>query len=358
MLLLASMAASGDVLLEGVDDQWIREPNLTNWIAFLVFVSLWKLHRFLGQTLLNRANMSPYVFSSYRPSRKKALLRNVETKSESDLSGQSTSSSTTDSRIPPEDDLWLQEQVPGATAAERLRFYVAANCQRESAAKALRSYQEWRVGLSLPEGELSQSFTGNVDEDHWNVAVAKAFRVHGIQYEQQRVPQFARTYETDVGKSLCDSQGARIVHMIPGFIDDRVCAQVVYATVLACYLDEKLHRESSEKITVILDVRGGEGWRNLHVTNQLPFVQHTCQLLLKMFPERLSRAVVFPIPSSFVWLWTIISRCMEKKTREKVAVLAGTATIKAPPPMDQMVAFMTEETAHRLEQERVAAFVS
>ena len=342
------MISPGSSCLEGEDigDQWIRESSMIHPFAVFVFFLLWKLHRCLGRTLfddiLDKSSFARQDVTSLNGS-----VNSVETNKQARISNSE--------QITISNDLWLQKEASESTLAERSRFFAAKGDQ---AAKSLQLYLSWRKQYFLLEQDIEYTPTGNEDQDTWNISTRLACKIHNVKKEVT-LPQFVRTHKLPTSDGdLRDDQGARIFHVTPGRIDERLCATPTYATALAIYLDKKLSRESLEKIAVVLDVRGGMGWRNLNAASQLPFIQHTCRLLLAMFPERLSRAIVYPIPASFVWLWSIASRCIDPKTRNKIGVLSGTATIRARPPTDQMLAYMSEETATRLEQERVDSFAT
>ena len=358
MVLLTTMTSSGAFYLEeeGTVEQWMRESSITHLFAVCVFVLLWKLHRFLGKTLFDDI-LNIFLFHSDSQQDGEHPYANHELPFAKDMQKNLASNVK---RVPIQDDIWLQKQVPDATPAERLRFFIAKGNKADKSSKSLQVYMKWRKQYAQIGDELDYRFTGDEDLDHWNISALLALKLRGEKTEA-KLAQFVRTYTTSSSSSgtcdLRDIQGSRIFHVLPGLIDERVCSTLTYASALAIYLDQKLSRESTEKIAVVVDVRGGMGWRNLHAANQLPFIQHTCQLLLRMFPERLSRAIVYPIPASFVWLWTMASRCIDVKTRDKIALLPGIATIRANPPTEKMLGLMTEETANRLEDERLASFV-
>jgi hypothetical protein len=151
--------------------------------------------------------------------------------------------------------------------------------------------------------------------------------------------------------------GYRIIHIAPGKLDDRLVALETYSLAIALYIDRKLHRDTHKLVTVMIDARGGVGWRNPHATELVPFIQHTSELLLSMFPERLGRAIVYPVPWCLSWIWTVVRCCLDPKTCGKIHLLGGPAKITSPPPREQLALFVSEDLSDRIEAERVSSFV-
>lgn len=248
----------------------------------------------------------------------------------------------------------LEDRVPDATDEERDRFLVAYRGNVEKAAKALSHYLEWRASHAPTPDDLSMVNTGDADTDDWNLSVLCAQRMLS-QKLCVEIPR-AACIRMLQGLPVRDREGFRVLHILPGMMDDRLMSYQTYALAVALYIDRKLARDSTERLTVVIDVRGGRGWRNPHAVKLLPFIKSTSLLLLALFPERMARTLVFPLPSSFAWIWKVVRRVLDPLTREKIAVLTGAAAIVSPPPIPQMTKHLSEEAAHFLEEERVAAF--
>jgi hypothetical protein len=144
--------------------------------------------------------------------------------------------------------------------------------------------------------------------------------------------------------------------MIPGLMDDKLAKAETYALAVAIYFDRKLDRESLERVTVCLDVRAGKGWPNIHALRLIPFMKNSLKLLLRTFPERLHKCVVYPVPPAFLYVWTMISKCLDPVTSEKISVVSGKCTISSPPPQEKLVAFLGADPAKLMEDSRVASF--
>jgi len=250
----------------------------------------------------------------------------------------------------------LEKKFPQSTAEERERFLVAKKGNAEVAAKYLQAYLEWRfIHESVREKLDELVSTGDSDHDDWNIAAAIAMKERN---ENQSAPltRVARTHSIG-DREICDVDGRRIIHITPGLMDDRLASLTTYALSIALYIDRKLERHSLERVTVLIDARGGQGWRNNHAVHLLPFIQHISKLLLSMFPERLSRSLVYPLPPAFGWIWNVAQRWIDPLTRDKICLLTGPATIASPPPSEQMAEYLGKDVVEILEKHRVAAFL-
>lgn len=251
-------------------------------------------------------------------------------------------------------DQCLAQRVPESTPEERTRFLVAKNGNVSVAAKYLIGYLEWRTAHDV-DSEKCVSDSEDNDLNDWNRACAVAMKAcNSIQ--EVALPRVIRIYQRSDWNNITDVDGFRVFHILPGLIDNNLVSLETYALAIALYIDIKLDRRSMERVTVIVDVRGGLGWRNLNARQLLPFIKHTSRLLLTMFPERLARAIVYPVPPTFSWIWKIIRRCIDPKTREKICLLTGPATIISPPPNASMAQYLDHDVIALLESRRVEAF--
>jgi hypothetical protein len=253
----------------------------------------------------------------------------------------------------------LAEIVPTATKAELVRFLTSKKGNVEAATNTLKVYLEWRnahahISTAGEPALLDMDIFADDDWNQWNIAAAAAIKAAGK--EPCILPRIARLHQLS-DKDIVDKQGHRVLHIIPGQMNEQITSLTVYAVAVALYIDRKLPRDSNEKVSVVIDVRGGVGWRNLHASKLLPFIQTTTKLLLAMFPERLSRAIVYPLPPAFGWIWKLSKRCIDPLTADKICILTGPAMIISPPPVTKLCEYMNAETVALLESQRVASFV-
>jgi hypothetical protein len=304
-------------------------------------------------------SLHPDKLQHHHPEKQRSRSASSDTEDESLLSISTDDDDDSKSVVFEEEDFQLEELVPEATAAERLRFLVAKKGNVRIAAKALQAYLQWRsdhqhTGESaLLDMEL---YTDDHDWNDWNIASAAACKA-GKETCRTPLPRIARLHQIE-GNDIRDRRGFRALHIIPGQMDDGLVSLTTYATAVALYIDRKLARESPDRVSVLIDVRGGVGWRNTHVSKLLPFIQTTTKLLVTMFPERLQQAVVYPLPPAFGWIWSVSKRCMDPLTADKICLLTGPATIVSPPPVAQMIEYLDERIVALLEKSRVAAFVT
>ena len=251
----------------------------------------------------------------------------------------------------------VAELFPNATAEERRRFLVARLGDIEGAKAQLGAYLEWREkhdaiekSLDLPKAET--------DEDDWNIAAAVALvSCQEERGDDSRLPRIARIYTLEES-AVCDRDGRRVLHVMPGQIDVELAKASTYAVALALYIDRKLDRASLECLTVALDVRGGRGWPNVPPLRQLPFIQTVIKLLLLMFPERLHRCLLFPVPRAARWIYNIVKAWIDPLTSSKVQLLVGAAKIVSEPPLDAMNEFLEPHVVKFFEGQRHASFLN
>ena len=252
----------------------------------------------------------------------------------------------------------LEVRAPGSTFAERQRFLAARNGNVAAAAVSLSRFLDWLSIHESYERQLdlnSPRFTtGDKDLDDWNISCAVAMKA-GNEDCSMPLPRVIRTYQID-GSDVCDRHGYQIFHIIPAQMDDRLVGTATYALATALYINRKLDRESLVRISVCMDVRAGKGWRNIHAARLVPFMKQTTQLLLSLFPERLHKCLVYPVPSAFMFLWHIIQQCIDKETSEKILLCPGVNKIESPPPVEHMRDSMTIEVVNLLERSRILAF--
>jgi hypothetical protein len=250
----------------------------------------------------------------------------------------------------------LAKAMPASTLEERRRFLSAKKGSMKHATNSLAKYLEWRAEHQLSKEAITTFLVSeDIDLQDWNIAAASAIKRLG-ENPSAVLPQIARMHHMHA-KPVCDRTGKRLVHILPGRMDEGVASLTAYALAVALYIDRKLDRNSSELVCVLIDARGGVGWRNLNAVQLMPFIKHTSKLLLELFPERLSKALVYPVPPALAWVWKIVRRCIDPLTRDKICLLTGPATIASLPPVKQMEAHLEPDTVEFLEQERVAAFL-
>ena len=257
------------------------------------------------------------------------------------------------------DPLW-QIKVPQATLAERTRFYRRHQQNITVAATKCQEYCLWREKHAQLERDVVPTLPlqkYQEDAQDWLVASSVAMAATGCRPGTQPMPQMGRMHILQ-NDYLRDKDGHRIVCVTPGRMDERIVPLPTYSLAFALYLDRKVQRESLETISILVDVRSGQGWRNLNGAQLVSFIKHTLVLLIAMFPERLARAVVYPVPPSFMWVWTVVRTCcLDAATAQKIVLCTGPATMHSPPPTGQLHGWGDPAVATALEDARTAMLV-
>jgi len=260
-----------------------------------------------------------------------------------------------------------------ATMNERRRFLVAEKGNVKATTNRLNFYLNWEEEHTRIKAtnNIQMKPTRDRDYDLWVESCLTAMKRNG-EVDNIVLPRIIRQlcretndtnkctgalegddkYET----ALRDSDGARVFCIRPALMDIRLAKAKTYTLAVAIYLDRSMDRQFAEKVTVIVDVRAGRDWPNTHVLKLIPFVKHSVQLLLPLFPERLHRALVYPVPNAFYYIWTLISKLMDPLTVERVCILEGKCKIEAPPPNEKLKNYLGETALERLEAMRVNSF--
>lgn len=75
-----------------------------------------------------------------------------------------------------------------------------------------------------------------------------------------------------------------------------------------------------------------------------------------MFPERLYRSVLYPLPYAFTWVLNAVKVVIDPVTAKKIVVLPGSAAKTSPMPMNEMTQYVSREVALLCEKERIESF--
>ncbi len=112
---------------------------------------------------------------------------------------------------------------------------------------------------------------------------------------------------------------------LPARIDTTLASTSTYTLSLAIYLERILDRGTTDKITLIIDVRPGHNWANIKAIHLLPFIQSTVKLLSDLHPLRLEQCVIFPVPKIANMIWKAVTPFMGKDVVAKVCIVSGPA---------------------------------
>ncbi len=240
--------------------------------------------------------------------------------------------------------IWLMETaVPQSTQAERKRFSVGSNGNQTAAIEKLRKYIKWR----------SEHCDDTVrDElDSWTYAtqmLQKCSAKNSSPTNLSSLPCIVYVHEETQSMK-------RYVQHLPGRIDTALAKPSTYALALAIYLDHIFDRASDERITLVIDVRAGQGWANILAIHLIPFMQMSCRLLSDLHPERLETCILFPMPKVASVIWNAVKPFLRKDTRKKVVLVNGSAGVNDPVP-ETMSQLMDGDMITQLEEKRRSCF--
>lgn len=135
-------------------------------------------------------------------------------------------------------------------------------------------------------------------------------------------------------------------------------ASEFYVATLGLYLDAIFDRSDSGKATVLIDVRPGKGWPNPPAHKMVGFIRHVASELNDLFPDRLSRCVLYPIPGPAVFLWKLVRGFLDKKLVEQVVLIPGSERMRSKPPNEKLSRFVDPNILTTMEKTRLDLFQS
>jgi len=194
----------------------------------------------------------------------------------------------------------LHLQFPKAPRQELLRFCRARPKSVEEAANMFEDHQEWCKGPgSAQKLEDAEKIVGTGYVTRCGAARdgTPILHVQGARYDPSIEPE---NYVLACAKAIQDARGP----------------------------------DDEGKVTVLVDVRPGEGWANVPAHKMLPFFKLACALLPNHFPERAHRIIVYPMPMLVKTLWRGVRSLLDPVTQEKFVILGGSANIGSPCPAE------------------------
>lgn len=281
----------------------------------------------------------------------------------------------------------LEGQCPEGTEAEYCRFHSAFG---KEAAQNLEMYLEWR---RVHELDNEDALLGRSDAEDWVYAAKKAISfsqraiVEGESVEDgaevgvldpcpssplsfveekrrktllaiQGLPQILFTHELADGQLSRDQHGNLIVHALPSLIDLSLAPEEMWGLAVLIYFDRKLKRDSEEKLTLVMDVRPGMGWPNLTIGPLLGLVKNVTTSASQIFPVRLHKCIVFPVPYVATAVWRLIRVVVPGSLRKRFIFVSGKDEVDSPVPTKVLELCLCDETMIFFEQTRTDLFVA
>jgi hypothetical protein len=279
----------------------------------------------------------------------------------------------------------LQQCHPNATKAECVRFLRCTKSDEKAAASRLDEWLAWRLdnGLKLSIDDVEEEAIPygdefiKADEKLWNEAAKLAMEIFTKSSGDKtctdksvQLPQIIFAFSVDTTTNNKDDgegslpsyprckDGSRMFYLCPARFDVSLAPGEVYALAAGLYLDRRLSRLTTEKVSLICELRGGRGWANPTPWSMLPFIRATSSLLGKHFPERLKRMVLVPMPSSALWVWAAVQKFLDIDTASKVVVVGidGAASNDVDCLAKELDDYITKKDFLLLEERRRSSF--
>lgn len=203
----------------------------------------------------------------------------------------------------------LKSSFPDAAANELQRF-ARARPDPEAAVDMYSAYVQWRSSEGHPR------------------SLAHAFSM--------MPPLFA----SGVKNQGPANDGSRTICLSLCRYDAGVMSDRMYVLALCHLCDEAAGPEADDKITLILDIRVYPGAANPGPSDLMGFGRHAAQILSSMYPERMQRAIVYPLSWWAQMLAASILRLVDSKTSDKVVIVAGENTSEDVP-ADELLSYMS-----------------
>jgi hypothetical protein len=171
-----------------------------------------------------------------------------------------------------------------------------------------------------------------------------------------KLPQIMFLHTKEDGTPATDKNGKRVILVLPAMVDRKLATSDTYALAMAFYLNLKFDRNDEEKMTVIIDVRPGDGWPNQLAITMVNFVRTVTTMLQRFYPERLERLVLFPIPMAALMIWQAMKRFVTNDTMDKLVLVPGPAACASPVPKEVLKEYFDIEIINLMEEKRVEVF--
>jgi hypothetical protein len=172
----------------------------------------------------------------------------------------------------------------------------------------------------------------------------------------KRLQQIIFLHKTKEGKPITDKKGNTILHVLPALINRKQATAETYGLALCFYLDRKFDRSSEEKMTLLLDVRSGEGWPNPLAVFMVNWIRKVTKMIQCHYPERLESMILFPVPWAAMSVWGAIKRVFKYGIMENVALVSGPANTLSPLPKESLEELVDDEVLDLTEEFRIDNF--
>lgn len=130
-------------------------------------------------------------------------------------------------------------------------------------------------------------------------------------------------FHTKTGLPLRDMEGYRVMVQFAGKINTRAASYQFYTEVFSLFIDQHFKRDDNEEVTVFLDCRPGPGWPNVPALGLVGFIRAVVHQLYALFPQRMRRCIIYPVPRAALYLWRLLSAFLDPELRDLMILIPG-----------------------------------
>lgn len=246
----------------------------------------------------------------------------------------------------------LQASFPEATCSECERF---ASAHGVKAAKPkLRDFLEWK--------NKAESILQRYNECSciWEQSMRAAFEEsEGLESFPNCAldPIIVTASDNDEdsdGISRCRAD-CPILCVLPGRMDFATIPCELYTKAMSYYC---LQLYKGEPLTVLVDVRAGQGWPNMSIKRMLSWLRPCCSTIYSFFPGGLHRVIAYPIPNWATRLWRLVRPLLPMDVQSSMKLVSGSSTSYNAEYPKELEAYVSPSVLKLLEDQRVASFVT
>lgn len=157
-------------------------------------------------------------------------------------------------------------------------------------------------------------------------AAVQAYEEHLEWRKMSHVQELLKARE-EVGEwiskgTFLGKDGSPVILMQIARTDGQIAAEV-YFKALCCSIDEQISQVEKEfqRVTVLLDVRGGEGWPNPKPHELLPLLRISTRQLPLHYPGVLHRIILYPVPVAAALFTRMALAFVDSDTRSRITII-------------------------------------
>jgi len=151
------------------------------------------------------------------------------------------------------------------------------------------------------------------------------------------------------------NDGTAIVFAELARLDMNLQSAETYVKALCHLMDEAVPPSEDGQVTLVIDARQVQGAANQNAMLLMPFIKECIKVVPSMYPERLRRAIVYPVPWMATMIVSMVKKMLDPKTRGKLMIMSGDDKATSPCPAGELLEFLTIDSIPRHAWHRHAA---